>query len=50
MNSLADFVEYDGEVRSGEHPVLVWSRATGYYFTQFGFVVGDELKIIARLK
>lgn len=49
MNSLADFIEYDGEVTSGAHPVLVWSLSTGYYFTQFN-LVDDNLKIIARSK
>lgn len=50
MHNLSDFVEYDGEITTGAHPVLVWSLKTGYYFTQFGFVVGDSLTIIARLK
>lgn len=47
MNSLADFVAYDGETLTGTHRVLVWSVATGYYFTQFELVSG-QLKIIAR--
>lgn len=50
MHSLADFVEWDEQVTSGEHVVLMWSRATGYQFVQFGFVFGDDQKIVARHK
>lgn len=46
MYSLADFIPYDGKVINGEHKVLVWSKQTGYYFTQMGFVV-DQL-IVAK--
>lgn len=38
MYDLSNFIEYDGSVRDGEHKVLVWSKQTGYYFSQFGFV------------
>lgn len=38
--SLIDFIEFDeSKVRSGEHSVLVWSRMTGYYFTQYGYII-----------
>lgn len=46
MYSLADFIPYDGKVTNGEHICLVWSKQTGYYFTQMGFVV-DQL-IVAK--
>lgn len=47
MNSLADFIAYEGEAITGTHPVLVWSLATGYFFTQFN-LVGEQMKVIAR--
>jgi hypothetical protein len=49
-HDIRDFVEWDDEISTGEHAVLVWSVKTGYYFTQYGFVLGDELKIVARKK
>lgn len=50
MNNLSDFVEYDGEALADTHPVLVWSRATGYYFTEMKFIASSDLKVVARLK
>lgn len=47
MHDLKDYVEYDGEIRDGEHPVLVWHPKHGYYFTQFGFVI-SPMKIVAK--
>lgn len=48
---LNNFIPFDGIVRNGEHKVLVWSKKTGYYFTQFGFVVlDDDTKLIAKEK
>lgn len=42
MYNLKDFVSYDGSKLSGNHDVLVWSRATGYFFTQFDKVVDGQ--------
>lgn len=51
MHNISDFVPYvEGEVKTGETYVLVWSKATGYHFIQFGFIFGDEYQIIARKK
>lgn len=50
MYNLADFIEWDEVVRDGEHPVLIWSRETGYQFMQFGFTPKYACKYIARLK
>lgn len=48
MYDLADFIPYvEGTVTNGAHKVLAWTRKAGYYFTQFGFCVG-EVKIIAQ--
>lgn len=49
MYQLEGFIPYDGEVTSGEHKVLVWSQRTGYYFTQFGFIMDfNDVKIVAK--
>lgn len=50
MHNIADYIEWDEPdlIGNGELPVLVWSKAKGYYFTQYGFVFGIENKIIAR--
>lgn len=50
MYNLADFVEWDDNIRDGYHPVLIWSQATGYCFMQFGFTPKYDCKYIARLK
>jgi hypothetical protein len=39
---LSNFIPFNGNIRSGEHVVLVWSQKTGYYFSEFGFVVLNE--------
>jgi len=39
---LSDFIPFNGNIRNGEQVVLVWSKKTGYYFSQFGFVVLSE--------
>jgi hypothetical protein len=36
---LSNFISFNGNIRNGEQVVLVWSKKTGYYFSQFGFVV-----------
>jgi len=39
---LSDFIAFKGnesKVTNGNHPVLAWSKASGYYFTSFGFCV-----------
>ena len=48
MYQLSNFIEYQGneyKVKMGNHLVLAWGEKSGYYFTQFGFCVGD-VKII----
>lgn len=48
MYNLQDFIPFNqAKIRSGEHKVLVWSPFFGYYFTQYGFVIGPT-KIIAQ--
>jgi hypothetical protein len=42
MYSIKDFVEYDGSKLRGDHDVLIWSRATGYIFTQYAKVTDDQ--------
>lgn len=49
MHNLAYYVPYDGKVTSQAHSVLVWSVATGYFFTTFGSAPGN-CKIIARFE
>jgi len=42
MYDLANFMPFKGnesKVTNGNHPVLAWSKASGYYFTSFGFCV-----------
>ena len=48
MHNLANFIPYDGKVTSGEHVVLLWSKKSGYYFVQYGFIVDSGVKIIAK--
>lgn len=43
MYNLKDFVKYDGSKLSANHNVLIWSRATGYCFTQYSKVVDGQL-------
>lgn len=48
MYSLANFIPHSGnehKLTNGMHKVLVWSKKSGYYFCEFGFVVGDVLII-----
>lgn len=51
MYSLSDYIPYTGNIRDGNHKILVWSSKTWYYFTSFGFVlmVGDT-QIIGQEK
>lgn len=42
MYSLKDYVAYDGSKLSANHNVLIWSRATGYCFTQYSKVTADQ--------
>jgi hypothetical protein len=42
MYDLSNFIPFNGNIRSGEQVVLVWSKKDGYYFSQFGFVVLNE--------
>ena len=42
MYDLANFMPFKGnesKVTNGNHPVLAWTKTTGYYFTSFGFCV-----------
>jgi len=36
---LSNFIPFNGNIRNGEQVVLCWSKKTGYYFSQFGYVV-----------
>ena len=42
MNSISDFVEYDGSKLSAKHQVLIWSRATGYCFVAYSEVTAEQ--------
>lgn len=42
MYNLKDFVAYDDSKLSDSHDVLIWSRATGYMFTQYAKVTADQ--------
>lgn len=49
MYNLSDYIPYKEnkhKVKMGNHSVLAWSLKSGYYFTEFGFCVGD-VKIVA---
>ena len=46
MYSLSNFEQFDSQKLSDTTQVLVWSRATGYFFTTFSQVAGD-LTVIA---
>ena len=42
MYDLANFIQFKGnehKVTNGMHKVLAWTKASGYYFTEFGFCV-----------
>ena len=42
MYNLSDFIPFksnEHKVTNGLHKVLAWSKASGYYFTSFGFCV-----------
>lgn len=48
MYSLRDFTEYTGQSLTGESVVLVWSKKTGYFFSQMGFLSDfDCVKLIS---
>lgn len=48
MYSIKDFVEYDGSKLKDGHDVLIWSRATGYFFTQYAKVAdGQQICLMA---
>ena len=43
MYNIADFIPYcnnEHKVTNGLHKCLAWTKASGYYFTEFGFCVG----------
>ena len=42
MYSLKDFIAYDGSKLKDSHDVLIWSRATGYMFTQYAKVADGQ--------
>jgi len=46
MYNLANFHAYNNEILKPETQVLLWSRATGYFFTTSSEVAG-QLVIIA---
>ena len=49
MYDLRNFISYDGEIKHGEQVVLVWSKKSGFYFTQFGFIALEtDIKIVAK--
>lgn len=40
MYDLANFIPFksnEHKVTNGEHKCLAWTKASGYYFTSFGF-------------
>lgn len=43
MYSIKDYVAYDGSKLSANHNVLVWSRVTGYFFTQYSKVTEGQM-------
>lgn len=46
MYNLANFRSYNNETLTPSAPVLVWSRATGYFFTTVSEMAG-QLVIVA---
>lgn len=48
MYNIANFQPYNNETLISSAPVLVWSRATGYFFTTASEVAG-QLVIVAVL-
>lgn len=48
MYNIRDFTEYSGQTLTGESVVLVWSKKTGYFFSEYGFLSDfDCVKLIA---
>ena len=44
MYQLSDFIPVKGnehKVTNGIHPVLAWSKKSGYYFTEVDFVKSE---------
>lgn len=54
MHNLHDFTEYTGELArqplTGESVVLVWSKKTGYFFSQYGFLFDFDCVNIVGIK
>lgn len=49
MYNLSNFKPFDGIVDSGQMKVLVWTQKQGYFFTEYGFILGlENTKIIAK--
>jgi hypothetical protein len=44
MYQLSDFIPFKGneyKVTNGSHPVLAWSKKSGYYFTEVDFTKSE---------
>ena len=44
MYQLSDFILFKGnehKVTNGSHPVLAWSKKSGYYFTEVDFTKSE---------
>ena len=44
MYQLSDFIPFKGnehKVTNGIHPVLAWSKKSGYYFTEVDFTKSE---------